>query len=99
MGRRHTPGVTRPSPAAVGKASPARSRRCSSAPPWLRRASSLSGHHRDYTAEELKERYGTHHNYVAQVRSAIEQAERDGYILPFDEKATIRAAKDSDVAR
>jgi hypothetical protein len=31
----------------------------------------ISGHHSDFTAEELKERYRTHDDYVAQVRSAM----------------------------
>lgn len=59
----------------------------------------LSGHHRDFTAEELKTRYGTHDEYVAQVRSAMQKAREEGYVLPFDEDAAITAAEASDVAR
>jgi hypothetical protein len=58
----------------------------------------LSGHHRDFTAAELKTRYGTHENYVAQVRSVMQKARQDGYILPFDEQAAIKAAEESNVA-
>lgn len=59
----------------------------------------LSGHHRDFTAAELKARYGTHDNYVAQVRSVMQKARQEGYILPFDEQAAITAAELSSVAR
>ncbi|MCT9137638.1 alpha/beta hydrolase domain-containing protein [Streptomyces violarus] len=60
---------------------------------------SLSGHHRDYTAAELKELYKTHQNYVAQVRDTMEDARNDGYILKFDEKEAVRAAQASNVPR
>lgn len=59
----------------------------------------LSGHHRDHTAEELKQRYGSHPAYVAAVRTAMGEARRRGYVLRFDEQAAIRAAERSDVAR
>lgn len=59
----------------------------------------LSGHHRNFTAAELVTRYGTHDNYVAQVRSVMHKARQDGYILPFDEQAAITAAEVSSVAR
>lgn len=59
----------------------------------------LSGHHRDFTAEELKTRYGSHDAYVAQVSSATLQAVEDGYVLEFDADAAIKAAEASDVAR
>jgi Alpha/beta hydrolase domain len=60
---------------------------------------SISGHHRDHTADELKDLYGSHQNYVKQVRDTMKQAEKDGYLLKFDEKAAVRAAENSDVAR
>lgn len=59
----------------------------------------LSGHHRDYTKAELKQRYGTHRAYVSQVRSAMKQVVKKGYVLPSDAEATIHAAENSDVAR
>lgn len=62
--------------------------------PW-----SVSGHHRDYTDEELKDLYGTHRNYVGQVRSTMKEAQKAGYILKFDEKEAIRAAEESNLAR
>ncbi|WP_376703057.1 alpha/beta hydrolase domain-containing protein [Mesorhizobium sp. ISC25] len=43
----------------------------------------LSGHHLDFTAEELKNRYGSHDEYVAQVRSTMQQPVEDGYVLPL----------------
>ncbi|WP_326758988.1 alpha/beta hydrolase domain-containing protein [Streptomyces phaeochromogenes] len=60
---------------------------------------SLSGHHRDYTAAELKGLYKTHQNYVAQVRDTMRDARKDGYILKFDETTAVRAAEASNVAR
>lgn len=59
----------------------------------------LSGHHRNYTTEELKLRYGTHDNYVTQVRGVMRQARLDGYILPYDEQGANTAAELSSVAR
>ena len=59
----------------------------------------LSGHHRPYTAAELKSMYGTHRNYVAQVFASARSAENDGYLLPFDAAQTRRAAIQSDVAQ
>jgi Alpha/beta hydrolase domain len=60
---------------------------------------SVSGQHRYYTDEELKSLYGTHDNYVEQVRTTMHRAQKDGYLLKFDEKAAVEAAKDSNVAR
>jgi len=59
----------------------------------------LAGHHRDFTKDELKMRYGTHQAYVSQVRNVMTQAKENGYLLPFDENAAILAAEKSDVAR
>lgn len=58
----------------------------------------LAGHHRDFTPEELKARYGTHDGYVVRVRQAMLQPENDGYILPFDRDAVIRDAEESNIA-
>jgi hypothetical protein len=59
----------------------------------------LGGHHRDYTAEELKARYGTHEAYVAQVKAALDPVVAAGYVLQADADAAIKTAEDSDVAR
>lgn len=59
----------------------------------------LAGHHRDFTPAEMKARYGTHTEYVSQVRNAMIAAEKEGYVLPFDRDAAIRSAEDSNVAR
>ena len=59
----------------------------------------LSGHHQDLTREELKKRYGTHDNYVSQVRSAMKLVREKGYVLSHDEEATAREAEVSDIAR
>lgn len=59
----------------------------------------LAGHHRDLTAEELQQRYGNHASYVSRVRTAMQEATAQGYVLPFDAKAAIRAAQRSNVAR
>lgn len=53
---------------------------------------SVSGQHRYYTDAELKSLYGTHSNYVDAVRSVTQQAEKDGYILKFDEKTAVATA-------
>ena len=60
---------------------------------------SVSGHHRTYTDDELTARYGTHRHYVELVRDTMRQARRDGYVLGFDEREAVRAARASDVAR
>lgn len=59
----------------------------------------LSGHHRDFTNEELKKRYGTHQAYVAKVRNVTEQVKKEGYLLPPDAAAIIHDAEISSVAR
>lgn len=59
----------------------------------------LAGHHRDFTAAELKTRYGTHDAYVAEVRAAMTEAEKEGYVLPLDRDAVIHAAETSTIAR
>lgn len=60
---------------------------------------SISGHHRDLSADELTARYGTHEAYVAAVREASEQAVAAGYLLAADAEATIAAAEESSVAK
>ncbi len=59
----------------------------------------LSGHHRDLSADELKQRYGSTPRYVKQVRAAMKQLREQGYVLPHDEKEAVRTALDSGVAR
>lgn len=59
----------------------------------------LSGHHRNFTKDELKSLYGTHRAYVSQVRSAMKDVVKKGYVLPHDAQAIIQAAEKSDVAR
>jgi hypothetical protein len=59
----------------------------------------LSGHHRYFTDRELKQRYGSHRNYVTQVRTTMKRARREGYILRFDQEAADRAARNSNIAR
>lgn len=59
----------------------------------------LAGHHRDFSDSELKSRYGSHQAYVSAVRAAMKRAERQGYVLPYDAKAAVRAAESSKVAR
>lgn len=59
----------------------------------------LSGHHRDFTEAELKQRYTTHDAYVSAVRTAMRQARELGYVLRYDETAAVRAAASSSVAR
>lgn len=63
------------------------------------RGCSLSAHHQDFTTSELKARYGTHANYVKQVKATIEQLRRAGYLLKFDGQAAVDAAERSNVAR
>ena len=59
----------------------------------------LSGHHKPYTSAELKSRYGTHRNYVAQVLASSSATADAGYLLPYDAAAVVRTAVRSDVAR
>lgn len=59
----------------------------------------LGGHHRDFTPDELKKRYGSHKTYVSQVRSTMKRVVEQGYVLPVDAEEAIRSAEASDVAR
>jgi hypothetical protein len=60
---------------------------------------SVSGHHRDFTDDELVALYGTHHSYVELVRDTMREARMSGYLLEVDEKEAVQAARASDVAR
>jgi Alpha/beta hydrolase domain len=60
---------------------------------------SVSGSHRYYTAQELKARYHTHGQYVAQVAAAVLTAVKDGYELPHDAAVAVKDAATSSVAR
>lgn len=54
----------------------------------------VSGSHRYFTQDEMKQRYGTTSNYVKQVASAMFAAAKGGYVLPFDAvAATAEAAR------
>ncbi|WP_298609031.1 alpha/beta hydrolase domain-containing protein [uncultured Thiothrix sp.] len=59
----------------------------------------LAGHHRDFTKDELKARYGNHQTYVSQVKAALEEVRKNGYLLPLDEDSAVLEAEKSDVAR
>jgi hypothetical protein len=59
----------------------------------------LGGHHRDYTAEELRQMYGTHRNYVAEVFASLREVVGQGYVLHTDATALRLEALHSDVAR
>ena len=59
----------------------------------------LSGHHRDFSKAELKTRYANHQTYVSQVKTAMEEVRKNGYLLPFDEEAAVLEAEKSDVAQ
>lgn len=59
----------------------------------------LAGHHRDFTAEELKQRYGSTRAYVKQVRTVMQQAHEQGYVLANDARAAARGAERVRVAR
>lgn len=59
----------------------------------------LAGHHRDFTAEELQQRYGSTQAYVKQVRGVMQQAHKQGYVLADDARAAAKAAERVRVAR
>jgi hypothetical protein len=47
--------------------------------------------------QSLEERYGTHEEYVAVVRKAVEQAVKDRFLLPDDAARILREAEASAV--
>ena len=49
--------------------------------------------------KSLEERYGSHEGYVAAVRKAAERAQREGFLLPADAEALVKAAQASAVLR
>lgn len=53
----------------------------------------LAGHHRDFTVNEFKQRYGSTRSYVRQVRAVMRQVQKQGYLLPKDANAAIREAE------
>ncbi|MFI7708785.1 alpha/beta hydrolase domain-containing protein [Nonomuraea sp. NPDC049480] len=59
----------------------------------------LAGHHRFYSREELRQRYGNHGRYVSKVATAAATARYAGFLLPEDANAIIRKAAASDVGR
>lgn len=52
----------------------------------------LAGHHRDFTAEEFTRRYGSTRAYAGQVRAVMQQAVKDGHVLPADARDAVRNA-------
>lgn len=62
------------------------------------RGCQLSGHHRDFSADELKQRYGSRQAYAEQVRRVMSKASTERYVLPHDALAAIRAAGRTDPA-
>lgn len=60
---------------------------------------SISGYHLDYSDAALKAKYGTHKNYVSQVKQVMGDARKAGYVLPADERNAVRDAERSGVAR
>ena len=59
----------------------------------------LAGHHRDFTAEELKLRYGSTQAYTSKVRAVMQQAVAQGYVLHQDAMAAIEIAKGVGISR
>jgi hypothetical protein len=57
------------------------------------------GYSVDMSIDQLNARYPSHASYVAKVKKVVEQNLKDGYILPFDAEATVRAAEASRVGR
>jgi alpha/beta hydrolase family protein len=57
------------------------------------------GYSVDMTFDQLSARYPSHAAYVAEVRKVANQNVKDGFILPFDADATVRAAEASRVGR
>jgi hypothetical protein len=53
----------------------------------------LAGHHRDFTRDELKQRYGSPQAYATKVRATMQGATTQGYVLEHDALAAIAAAK------
>ena len=57
------------------------------------------GYSVDMSIDQLSARYPSHTAYVAKVKKVAYQNVKDGYILPFDADATVRAAEASQVGR
>jgi hypothetical protein len=55
------------------------------------------GYSLDMSIGQLSARYPSHAAYVARVKKVADQNVKDGYILPFDADATVRAAEASRV--
>jgi hypothetical protein len=54
---------------------------------------SQAGYHIDFTPVELRERYGSQHNYIDQVTRITRKAKRDGFLVSADADRTIEEAK------
>lgn len=72
-------------------------RRCPRA--WLALPGLLAGHHRDFTSDELKQRYSSHAAYVKQVWAVMQQTMAQSHVLPQDARVAMRAAEQANVAR
>jgi hypothetical protein len=52
-----------------------------------------SGNHVDFTAEEMRRRYGSHEAYVERVKAITDANVRDGVILPEEAQRTVQEAE------
>jgi hypothetical protein len=57
----------------------------------------LAGHHRDFTATEIQQRYPSQQAYAQKVRSIMNQLAAQGYVLPQDAQAAVRGAQQARV--
>ncbi len=53
----------------------------------------ISGYHVDFTAEEMKQRYGSHEAYVAKVKAITDANVRGGVLLPEEADKTVKEAE------
>jgi hypothetical protein len=53
----------------------------------------------DMSVDQLNAHYASHADYVAKVKKVAEQNVKDGFLLPADAAATIKAAEESQVGR
>ena len=59
----------------------------------------LAGHHRDFTAAELQQRYTSQNAYAQQVRTVMKRLAAQGYVVPHDAQAAALSAKQTRFAR
>ena len=53
----------------------------------------------DMSVDQLNAHYSSHADYVAKVKKVVAQNVKDGFLLPYDAAATIKAAEESNVGR